>query len=71
MIRALPVIVISFCPTLPLLRASRPVHHRHFEPIGRATGTVAGALALRDDAFEAKLAGMGEDGRAVAPEPVT
>src|SRR5262249_43088031 len=38
----------------------------HFEPIGRATGTVGGALALRDDAFEAKLAGMGEDGRAVA-----
>jgi hypothetical protein len=27
---------------------------------------VGGVLALRDDAFEAKLAGMGEDGRAVA-----
>src|SRR6516162_5730758 len=38
----------------------------HFEPIGRAPGTVSGVLALRDDAFEAKLAGMGEDGRAVA-----
>src|SRR6516225_8262633 len=38
----------------------------HFEPIGRAAGTVGGALALRDDAFEAKLAGVVEDGRAVA-----
>ena len=38
----------------------------HFEPIGRAAGTVDGILALRDDAFEAELAGMGEDGRAIA-----
>src|SRR5262245_56367675 len=48
-----------------------PLHRRcirvlHFEPIGGAPGTVDGILALRDDAFEAKLAGMGEDGRAVA-----
>jgi hypothetical protein len=33
---------------------------------GRAAGTVGGVLALRDDAFEAKLAGVGEDRRAVA-----
>src|SRR5262249_30734700 len=32
----------------------------------RAAGTVGRTLALRDDAFEAKLAGVGEDGRAVA-----
>src|SRR5262245_4921057 len=38
----------------------------HFEPIGRAAGTVGRTLALRDDAFEAKLAGVGKDGRAVA-----
>ena len=29
------------------------------------TRTVDGILARRDDTFEAKLAGMGEDGRAV------
>src|SRR5215510_3734664 len=39
----------------------------HFEPIGGAAGTVGGVLALRDDAFKAELASMGEDGRAVAP----
>src|SRR5215813_104742 len=38
----------------------------HFEPIRRAAGTVGRVLPLRDNAFEAKLAGMGEDGRAVA-----
>src|SRR5215831_16316 len=38
----------------------------HFKPIGRAAGTAAGILTLRDNAFEAELAGMGEDGRAVA-----
>src|SRR5262249_48179274 len=38
----------------------------HFEPVGRAPRTVGGILALRDDAFEAKLAGVGEDRRAVA-----
>jgi hypothetical protein len=41
----------------------------HFEPIGRAAGTVGGILALRDNAFEAELAGMGEDGGAVAMNP--
>src|SRR6516162_7390994 len=48
-----------------------PLHSRcicvlHFEPIGGAPGTVGGILALRDNPFEAKLAGVGEDGRAVA-----
>src|SRR5262249_44024985 len=47
-----------------LHRRSRRVFH--FEPIGGAPGTVGGILAFRDDAFEAQLAGMGEDGRAVA-----
>ena len=41
-----------------------------FEPIGRAAGTVGGILPLRHDAFEAELAGMGEDGRAVSFEKV-
>jgi hypothetical protein len=36
------------------------------EPIGRAAGTVGRILTLRDDAFEPQLAGMVEDGRAVA-----
>src|SRR5262249_31597605 len=47
-----------------LHRRSRRVFH--FEPIGGAPGTLGGILALRDDALEAQLAGMGEDGRAVA-----
>src|SRR5262245_44391134 len=38
----------------------------HFEPIGGAPRTVGRVLPLRDNAFETKLAGMGEDGRAVA-----
>src|SRR6516225_2670582 len=38
----------------------------HLEPIGRASGTVDGILALRDDALKTHLAGVGEDGRAVA-----
>src|SRR5215471_16403830 len=38
----------------------------HFEPVRRAAGTVGRILPLRDNAFEAKLAGAGEDGRAVA-----
>jgi hypothetical protein len=57
----------SLSPILPPLRAhSRRIRVLHFKPIGGAAGTVGGVLALRDDAFEAKLAGMGEDGRAVA-----
>jgi hypothetical protein len=35
-------------------------------PVLNGSGTVGGILALRDDTFEAELAGMGEDGRAVA-----
>src|SRR5215472_16656607 len=38
----------------------------HFEPIGRAAGTIGRILALRHDAFEAELAGMGKDGWTVA-----
>src|SRR6266404_664127 len=38
----------------------------HFEPIGRASRTVGRVLPLRHDSFEPHLAGMGEDGRAVA-----
>src|SRR5262245_38343114 len=56
---------------LPPIFLSLPLHGwrvrvLHFEPVRRAAGTVGGILALRDDAFQAKLAGMGEDGRAVA-----
>ena len=48
-----------------------PLHGRgicvlHFKPIGRAAGAVGGILALRDDALKTHLAGMSEDGRAVA-----
>src|SRR5215813_14088447 len=38
----------------------------HFEPIGGAPRAVGRVLPLRDNAFETKLAGMGENGRAVA-----
>jgi hypothetical protein len=38
----------------------------HLEPVGRAAGTVGGILTLRHDAFEPQLAGMGEEGRAIA-----
>src|SRR5262249_46386032 len=50
----------------------RLAHHRrtrrvfHFKPVGRAARTVGRVFPLRDDAFKAKLAAMGEDGRAVA-----
>src|SRR6516165_5608734 len=40
----------------------------NLEPIGGAPRTVGRILALRDDAFEAKLAGVGEDGRAVTSQ---
>jgi hypothetical protein len=36
------------------------------EPIRRAPRAISRVLPLRHDAFEAELAGMGEDGRAVA-----
>jgi hypothetical protein len=38
----------------------------HFKPIGGATGTVGRVLALRDNTFEAKLAGVGEPSNATA-----
>src|SRR5262249_34792318 len=38
----------------------------HLEPVGRAATTVGRVLPLAHDAFEAELAGMGEDSRAVA-----
>jgi hypothetical protein len=41
----------------------RRIRVLHFKPIGRAAGTVGGIFPLRDDAFEAQLAGMGEHGR--------
>jgi len=44
----------------------RCIHVVHFNLIGRAAGKVGGVLALRDNTFEAELAGMGENGRAVA-----
>jgi hypothetical protein len=44
----------------------RRIRILHLEPVGRAAGTVDGILALRDDAFKAKLAGVGKDGRAIA-----
>ena len=60
MIRFLPVIFLFF----PL--HGRRVRVLHVEPIGRAAGTVGRVLALRHDTFEPKLAGMSEDGRAIA-----
>src|SRR5262249_24950068 len=55
--------------TSPLLRL--PLHGRCirvllFEPIGRAPGAIHRVLPVRHDAFESHLAGVGEDGRAVA-----
>src|SRR5262249_19373229 len=47
-----------------LHRLSRQV--LHLEPIRRAPRAVGRVLALRHDAFESYLAGVGEDGRAVA-----
>src|SRR5262249_50498342 len=47
-----------------LHRLSRQV--LHLEPIRRAPRAVGRVLALRHDAFESHLAGVGEDGRAVA-----
>src|SRR5262249_20416748 len=60
-----PPILLRF----PLHRRSRRV--LHLEPVGRAAGTVDGILALRHDALKTHLAGMGEDGRAVALDMLT
>src|SRR5262249_4548722 len=59
----------SFAPVLFLFA----LHGRcrrvlHLEPIGRAAGAVGGVIALRHDGFESHLAGVGENGRAVALE---
>ena len=56
-------------PALPPILLGLTLHSRcirvlHFEPIGRAAGTVGGILALRDDAFKTHFASMGEDPRA-------
>src|SRR5262245_53884002 len=45
---------------------SRRIRVLHFEPIGRAAGTVGGLLALRDDALKTHFAGVRADRRAVA-----
>src|SRR5262245_52070286 len=59
--------IIYLCPILlGLPFHSRCIRVLHLEPIGRAAGAVVGVLALRHDAFQAHLAGVGEDGRAVA-----
>jgi hypothetical protein len=60
----LPFLFAPFFFGFALHRRRRWVFH--LKPIGPAAGTVGGTLALRDNAFEAELAGMGEDGRAVA-----
>ena|SRR5215468_109757 len=50
----------SFAPLFLILAFhGRRVGVLHLEPIGRAPRTVGGIFSLRDDAFEAKLAGMG------------
>src|SRR5215831_18423881 len=57
----------SFAPVLFLFalhRRSRGV--LHFEPIRRAPRAIHRVLTLRHDTFESHLAGVGEDGRAVA-----
>jgi hypothetical protein len=41
-----------------------------FDPVPWAAGAVGRAKALRHDAFEAELAGMGEDSQAVALDVV-
>jgi len=53
------VTVILSCPTPPRPLAS-PLVRRVFEleQVGRAAGAIARAQALRDDAFEAHLAGV-------------
>jgi len=38
----------------------------HLEPIGRMAGTIGGVLTLRDNAFEAELAGVAKYGLAIA-----
>src|SRR6516164_1381085 len=57
----------SFAPILlGFALHGRCIQVLHFEPIGRAAATVGRVLPLRHDTFKPHLAGMGEDGRAVA-----
>ena len=56
-----------FCPILLGFAGHRCTSRiLHLEPVPRATATVGGILALRDDAFKTHFASMGENGRAVA-----
>src|SRR6516165_8143845 len=57
--------VISPSPP-PLLVSPPGASSLHFEPIGRAAGTVGRILALRHDAFKTHFASVREDGRTVA-----
>src|SRR5215831_4503346 len=57
----------SFAPVFFRLSLhGRCIQVLHFEPIGRAAGTVGRVLALRDNAFESHLAGVPKYGLAVA-----
>src|SRR6516165_6497457 len=58
----------SFPAPFLFLFAPHRRSHRvlHFEPIRRAPRAIHRVLALRHDAFEPHLAGVGEHGRAVA-----
>jgi hypothetical protein len=60
-----PILAIGPNPLRPPFH-SRRVRVLHFEPIGRAAGAVRRALALGHKAFEPELAGVAEDGPAVA-----
>src|SRR5262249_58542091 len=60
----LPFLFAPIFLGLPYHRGSRRV--LHLEPVRRVAGAIHRVLALRHDAFESHLAGVGEDGRAVA-----
>src|SRR6266699_460354 len=67
MIRFLPVAPFLLAPFFLLFTFhGRCIQVFHFKPVGQAAGTVGRILPLRDNAFEAKLAGMGKDGRTIA-----
>jgi hypothetical protein len=59
------VIAVSCCPNPPPLY-NRCIRVLHFEPIGRAAGTIGGVFALRDNPFEAEPAGVAKYGFAIA-----
>src|SRR5215470_4365268 len=57
--------------SLPPILFRLALHRRrrrvlHLEPIRRAPRAIRRVLPFRDDTFESHLAGVGEDGRAVA-----